>query len=145
MKIIDLLNKIANGEAPEHIRIYNEDWYWNNYDGYVTKGSLNTTPDAQHYLFNQYRLDFVLDKEVEIIEEDKKIEKLESYISCGWNGTCKDLKREDLFSDLKKIGNKINEIIDYINGSNITLDSTKIVIDENIVKQYFEDINKEDI
>ena len=41
--------------------------------------------------------------------------------------------------------NKINEIIDYINGSNITLDSTKIVIDENIVKQYFEDINKEDI
>ena len=40
---------------------------------------------------------------------------------------------------------KINEIIDYINCSNIVLDSTKIVIDENIVKQYFEDINREDL
>ena len=56
-----------------------------------------------------------LNDEVEIIEEDKKIEKLESYISCGWNGTCKDLKRDDLFNDLKKIGNKINEIIDKLN------------------------------
>ena len=47
-------------------------------------------------------------------EEDKKIEKLENYISCGWYGTCKDLKREDLFNDLETIGNKINEIIDEI-------------------------------
>lgn len=52
------------------------------------------------------------------IEEDKKIEKLEGYISCGWNGTCKDLKRDELFEDLKKIGNKINEIIDHINKEN---------------------------
>ena len=50
-----------------------------------------------------------------VIEEEKKIpKKLESYISCGWNGTCKDLKRDELFVDLKKIGNKINEIIDYL-------------------------------
>lgn len=49
------------------------------------------------------------------VEEEKKIpEKLESYISCGWNGTCKDLKREELFEDLKKIGSKINEIIDFL-------------------------------
>ena len=49
------------------------------------------------------------------LEEEKKIpEKLESYISCGWNGTCKDLKRDELFEDLKKIGSKINEIIDFL-------------------------------
>ena len=75
MKVIDLLNEIAKGEQPSHIRVYNRDWYWNNYDGYVTEGSLSTTPDAQIYLFSQYRLDFVLDKEVEIIE-DKEIEKI---------------------------------------------------------------------
>lgn len=72
MRVIDLLNKIAKGKQPSHIRVYNRDWYWNNYDGYVTEGSLSTTPDAQIYLFSQYRLDFVLDKEVEIIEEPKK-------------------------------------------------------------------------
>ena len=71
MKIIDLLNKIANGEQPKHIRVYDEDWYWNDYDGYVTKWSLSTTPDAQHYLFSQYRLDFVLNKEVEVIDNEK--------------------------------------------------------------------------
>ena len=50
-----------------------------------------------------------------LVEEEKKIpEKLESYISCGWYGTCKDLKREELFEDLKKIGSKINEIIDFL-------------------------------
>ena len=122
MKVIELLNKIANGEAPEHIRIYNEDWYWNNYGGYVTKGSLNTTPDAQHYLFNQYRLDFVLDKEVEIIEEDKKIKKIKLCYS-------PDIDEEIFYEDgdkpdhfilgdagTKLLINKINEIIDYING-----------------------------
>ena len=108
MKIIDLLNKIANGEQPKHIRVYNEDWFWNDYDGYVTKWSLSTTPDAQHYLFGQYRLDFVLNKEVEIIEEDKKISKLDLYESSE-NGTLFISKKDE------KIQNKINEIIDHIN------------------------------
>ena len=103
--IIDLLNKIANGEQPKHIRIYNEDWYWNDYDGYVTKWSLSTTPDAQHYLFGQYRLDFVLDKEVEIIEEDKKIEKLNLKLDDWTTPTQCDIK----------LSKKIDEIIDYIN------------------------------
>ena len=76
MKIIDLLNKVANGEQPSHIRVLGIDWYWNNYDGYVTKSSLSTTPDAQIYLFNSYRLGFALDKEVEILDEPNKIKKL---------------------------------------------------------------------
>ena len=110
MKVIDLLNKIANGEQPKHIRIYNEDWYWNEYDGYVTKWSLSTTPDAQHYLFGQYRLDFALNKEVEIIE-DKTLEKIntESY----WDNS--SLMDEEWTSSELILVVKINEIIDKIN------------------------------
>src|SRR5574344_3059885 len=84
MKIIDLLNKMANGEQPSHIRVFGRDWYWNNYDGYVTKSSLSTTPDAQIYLFKSNRLDFILNDEIEIIEEpvelpnEYKIPKMES-------------------------------------------------------------------
>lgn len=105
MKVIELLNKIANGEQPKHIRFNNEDWYWNDYDGYVTKWSLSTTPDAQHYLFNQYRLDFVLNEEIEVIEEDKKIKKLPPSF---YENAC--LTKQDV-----EVANKINEIIDKIN------------------------------
>ena len=105
MKIIELLNKIANGEQPKHKRVYNEDWYWNDYDGYVTKWSLSTTPDAQHYLFNQYRLDFVLNEEVEVIEEDKKIEKID----------CKDFEFMKKPDKVRLLAKKINKIIDKIN------------------------------
>lgn len=51
MKIIGLINRIYEGTQPKHIRIYDKDWYWNDYDGYVTKESLKTTPDAQVYLY----------------------------------------------------------------------------------------------
>ena len=70
----ELYGKIYNGNPPKHIKVYGEDWYWNDYDGYVTKESLKTTPDAQIYLMNRYRTFMNLDKEVEIIEEPKKIE-----------------------------------------------------------------------
>lgn len=141
MKVIELLNKIANGEAPKTI-LYSNETYWydareNNYYRYFAR---DLDDEDIEYLFYGYNILDMLEDEIVIIKdeprdievcgslftrseynrlagikEDKKIEKLESYISCGWNGTCKDLKREDLFSDLKKIGNKINEIIDYIN------------------------------
>lgn len=99
------------------------------YGGDIGKQCEVYTTWLEEYKENEDYIDSILTKEqfeadeksielndkVEIIEEDKNIEKLESYISCGWNGTCKDLKRDDLFNDLKKIGNKINEIIDCIN------------------------------
>ena len=107
MKVIDLLNKIVNGEQPKHIRVFNEDWFWNDYDGYVTKWSLSTTPDAQHYLFGQYRLDFALNKEVEIIEENNKIEKL--------YGTLNVREGTEILPNNEELMYKINEIIDKIN------------------------------
>lgn len=116
MKVIDLLNKIAKSEQPSHIRVYGRDWYWNNYDGYVTKESLTTTPDAQCYLFSQYRLDFTLDKEVEIIEENKEIEELNlkdgKVIGTWENGSeyCYTLSAPQVV-----IIKKINELVKAVN------------------------------
>lgn len=116
MKVIDLLNEMVKGTQPKHIRVFKQDWYWNNYDGYVKRESLSITPDAQCYLFNQYRLDFALDKTVEIIEdtpnyifkhysykEDKKIEKL-------------NMSETHYMIDHTEIMEKINEIIERLNG-----------------------------
>lgn len=97
----ELYGKIYDENPPKHIKAYDEDWYWNNYDGYVTKESLKTTPDAQIYLMDRYRTFMNLDKEVEIIEEPKKIEKLKA-------------KYTSQVGKLELV-NKINEIIDEIN------------------------------
>ena len=97
MKIIDLLNKIANGEeVPKQIKYCGVDYYWTN--------STYENPEAEETLFwfDVYSEENLND-EVEIIEEDKKIEKI------------------DLIDDytpyiqFRVTANKINEIIDYLN------------------------------
>ena len=96
MKIIDLLNKIANGEEPKikydnHILKYNK-----NEEKFIDKDGLNSL----------YEIDFSeLNDEVEIIEEPKKIEKLAKNIT---DNACSTI-------DQRTIANKINEIIDEIN------------------------------
>ena len=112
----ELYEKIYDKNPPKHIKVYDEDWYWNDYDGYVKKESLNTTPDAQIYLMDRYRTFMNLDKEVEIIKEPKKIEKIKSngdefysdYIDIWISKNKTDAYCEFLM-------NKINELIDKIN------------------------------
>ena len=101
----ELYGKIYDKNPPKHIRVYNEDWYWNDYDGYVTKESLKTTPDAQIYLMDRYRTFMNLDKEVEIEEEKKIPEKIPEEIIVG---------KKQPTHRIKKIEKKINEIIDYL-------------------------------
>lgn len=113
MKIIDLLNKIANGEEiPKEIK-YNaclfaferqsQDYYCEEY------GNLF------EYLINEHRTGEFLNDEVEVIEEDKKIKKFElpKFINEGENTT--DSQIWNLNINLCYTRDKINEIIDYIN------------------------------
>ncbi len=95
MKIIDLLNKIANGEdVPSPI--YHNNLYYDFEDGdYFNQKTRN-------WLFNDSDINTILNEEVEIIEEDKKIEKFTEY----------EIKR-DMVTPLNIIY-KINEIIDYL-------------------------------
>ena len=104
MKIIDLLNKIANGEeVPKKIRFDNT--YWNRicgekYTYYIDEDNDN---DLFIYFFRK-NLTFNLNDEVEIIEEDKKIEKIPMVNEFESNIVSHNQARR-----------KINEIIDYIN------------------------------
>ena len=91
MKIIDLLNKIANGEEPK-IKYDNVILKYNkNEKRFIDKDRLNLL----------YEIDFSeLNDEVEIIEEDKKIEKIGNkfhFTGCE-----------------EELANKIDEIIDYL-------------------------------
>lgn len=108
----ELYEKIYDKNPPKHIKVYDEDWYWNDYDGYVTKESLNTTPDAQIYLMDRYRTFMNLDKEVEIINEPKKIEKIaicDAIKMTHFGELYKPTENEEILRI------KINELIDEIN------------------------------
>lgn len=102
MTVIELLNKIANGEeAPKKIR------YDNTIFNLIINdfGTIYYKNEYGEDLFNSYNIYKTLNEEVEIIEEDKKIEKLpSSFYESPW------LLRED-----RDIAKKINEIIDKIN------------------------------
>lgn len=112
----ELYGKIYDENPPKHIKAYGEDWYWNDYDGYVTKESLRTTPDAQIYLMDRYRTFMNLDKEVEIIEESKKIEKISwrKKESLAGDFTASE-KQGILARRTEKLKSSLNELIDEIN------------------------------
>jgi hypothetical protein len=102
MTVIDLLNKIANGEeVPKKIKYDDEIFiYDNQIDKYWNIDNTNNLYD----ILSRF-VGIALNDEVEVIEEDKKIEKIDvNYLQ-----TIKKWKRA------KILGSKINEIIDVIN------------------------------
>jgi len=112
MKVIDLLNKIANGEESDIITEFEFDKkIWN----------LFKLQDSEYcidgWLLNQ---EIVITKHKEIIEEDEKIRKLdfveENTFSKRQNGMTSEDRRL-LDSNFRELGNKINEIIDKLNES----------------------------
>ena len=109
MKIIDLLNKIANGEeVPKHIHIRDVDsytWqkdvkaYWSDKDENNLLSDLDLSSTD-------------LKEDIEILEEEKKIpEKIEYYDdSIAW--VIDDVGQ---LSDVDKvIIDKLNDVIDYL-------------------------------
>ena len=116
MKIIDLLNKIANGEEVPKIIKYDDFTYW--YDktekDYYRYIGYDLDNDDVEYLINGGFISDILNDEVEIIEEEKKIpEKLEKELIYvrepnGFEHPDSELpSKEEMF-------NKINEILDYL-------------------------------
>jgi hypothetical protein len=120
MKVIDLLNKIANGEeVPEKIKWRDKIWKYDIYmQDYTEKNNV-----LFEYGFNTHRTYDFLTDEVEIIEENNKIEKLDSIEKLdNWTvgvGRVDERNIEEyihkLFRQQFEIFNKLNEIIDKIN------------------------------
>ena len=119
MKIIDLLNKIANGEdVPKKIKFRNIIYNWD-IVGYLHYEDEHCSEKA---FLEGYRTDMCLNEEVEIIEdtpkEDKKIEKLN--LSDWWEITsaedCKPEMLAEIFNkNAKAFSSKINEMIEILN------------------------------
>lgn len=98
MKIIDLLNKIANGERiPKKIKYKEEILEYDGCDNYYIDEDLDR-------LFYEYDWINSLNDEIEIIEEDKKIKKIPMVNEFESN-----------IVSHNQVRIKINEIIDYIN------------------------------
>ena len=87
MKVIDLLNKIANGEeVPKKIKINDIE-----FEIYTESPNIDykLANGQSTYLFQDYIYcygEIKLNDEVEIIEEDKEIEKIEVYQQITANG-----------------------------------------------------------
>jgi len=108
MKVIDLLNKIANGEeVPNKIR-------YKTFELERTQSEevKRLYVDEQGIFFPEY-YSFDLNDEVEVIEEDKKIEKIELdplELCKNTNDNIINVHYETLI-----VMNKVNELIDTIN------------------------------
>ena len=98
MKIIDLLNKIANEhKVPEKIKFNDYEYLYHDKEhGYCRNGYDCTyiCLDSEYYLFD------ILNDTVEILEEEKKIPE--------------KLNKQHFHKKQRQLANKINEIIDYI-------------------------------
>ena len=111
IKIIDLLNKIANDEeAPKKIKIKNVIY---EYRGYMYCTEKANYQDIEDYLFGKWNFN-ILNDYAEIIEEPKKIEKwgegaLEEMEKCT-NYTLEDLQKY-----IRILAETQNELIDEIN------------------------------
>ena len=113
MKVIDLLNKIAKGEElPKKIKIGGNELTLNEYKN-------NYLYDYEEEYWGDELIHwFDLNYEVEIIEEDKKIEKLDIEEN-AMNRNERYIRKEDnKFVNLSiadyELANKINELIEEI-------------------------------
>jgi hypothetical protein len=104
MKVIDLLNKIANGDEIPKSFVYNKNTFNLNDAGIYKDNENNYLSDSIYYGFKN------LNDRIEIIE-DKKIEKLKLLQFSDLI----DMPKEELVGVIKEQRFKINEIIDYIN------------------------------
>lgn len=113
MKIIDLLNKIANGEEVPK-KLYYEELLWEWYGETYNDGKQCLFED---YIDKRYVITDILNDTVEIIEEEKEIKKLEieqdnpssNYYIRNEHGTKCGLTKHS-----KMIAEKVNELIDEI-------------------------------
>lgn len=103
IKIIDLLNKIANGEEDDLLTEFEFDHrVWN------FKRLNDSEFCLDSWLLNQ---NITITKHKEILEEPKKIEKIEKPIQDEYlYSTGKELYENDM-----KVYDKVNELIDEIN------------------------------
>ena len=117
IKVIDLLNMISKGEeVPRKIKIKNVIY---EYIGYMYCTEKANYQDIEDYLFGKWNFN-ILNEEVEIIEEPKKINKIRidhnsiNIDKAFETGTTTFFREKDI-EIFQCLSSKINELIDEIN------------------------------
>lgn len=112
MKVIDLLNKIANGEeVPKKIKYEEKEWvYAKNVQDYIYEKDIEIKYLIQEILNGYIATKKLLFYEVEIIEEveDKLMPK---HLT---NDFIQGLDKYMTKQDIKHIAHKVNEVINYL-------------------------------
>ena len=105
MKIIDLLNKIANGEIPKKIKVSNKFTYI--HDGIDYKSGDGT------YLFDSYIETTTEDMniEIEIIEDTPKEKKIPEKLDLILD---EQFTNDELQAYIYETQEKVNQVIDYL-------------------------------
>ena len=107
MKIIDLLNKIANGEkVPLKIKVKGYEYRQSNGQFWCD--------ETEMYLIDNCTSIYHLNNEVEILEEEKKIpEKLDVI---GWDKCIHNVthKEKELAIEINKTQKLLNQLLDYL-------------------------------
>ena len=116
MKVIDLLNKIANGEeVPKKVFYKTGGEYTGGYYWIYDESCRDYKDKAGDYVFNagNYHIIDMLNMEVEIIEEDKKIDKDIKWYFIEPQEQEKT-KIAQINMNFKILREKLTEIIDYL-------------------------------
>ena len=114
IKIIDLLNKIANGEeVPKKIKFCYRTFEYDGISDYlcIDKNDCSKEDYCNGYSIHKWIFGSNLNNEVEILEEEKKIPGKIPY-KCSMGDAN---PREQFFVDsINILRDKINEILDYL-------------------------------
>lgn len=118
IKIIDLLNKIANGEeVPKKIKYNNKIYeYYERLENIFNYKQIVNGKYIDDYFNDNYFIDSILNDEVEIIEEPKKIEKVSWREKESLAGNITEREKQNILARrTEKLKAIINELIVEIN------------------------------
>ena len=119
MKIIDILNKMANGELEDGFK-------FNFGDTYTYNKNTDSIKDKEGIAIgNIYCIENILDCKVEVIEEKKEIEELHEYKNIGYSECDIKTNREKLNEVIRAV-NKINKDLEKGQTLNIEIDKETI-------------------
>lgn len=105
MKIIDILNKMANKELEDGFKFkYDNDTYC-----YDKEDNEITSVRGLAYLGDYYRVETIINNEVEVIEENKDIKELEILDSDRKVMATFTLNNREKINELVRAVNKLNK------------------------------------
>ena len=131
MKIIDILNKMANGELEDGFK-------FNFGDTYTYNKNTDSIKDKEGIAIgNIYCIENILDCKVEVIEEKKEIEELHEYKNIGYSECDIKTNREKLNEVIRAV-NKINKDLEKGQTLNIEIDEETISNANKKARNYLE-------